>query len=394
MLSWEYPPHVVGGLGRHVGELLPHLAAQGVEVHLLTPRWAGGPEQEQVGAAMVYRLVSSLEGGGDYYQTARRVNRLIEQHSHELWDELGGFDLIHAHDWLVGFAACGLHRRRAIPLLATIHATERGRGGGALEGEMQRAIHDAEWWLCYEASRLVCTSRFMADEVQRFFQVPADVIEIIPNGVNADRWSALRAEDLHSSRERFAQPEEKIVFYVGRLVWEKGVHILVDAAPEILAHYPAVKFVVAGTGPEEEALRRRAAELGLGDRFHFTGFIPDEDRDRLFGVADCAVFPSLYEPFGIVALEAMGARVPVVASEVGGLREFVRHAETGISVYPNDASSLAQGVLQTLAHPEWAAQRAENAYGMIQQEYRWERIAQRTLQVYRRVVGQGAAVSV
>lgn len=186
-------------------------------------------------------------------------------------------------------------------------------------------------------------------------------------------------------RGQFASSQEKMILHVGRIVHEKGLHLLVQAAPKILTQHKA-KFVVVGMGDLLDGLRRQAQELGVGRNFHFTGFIPDEDRDRLYKVADCAVFPSLYEPFGIVALEAMAARVPVVVSKVGGLKEVVKHGETGITVYPNNPDSLAWGILHTLEHPEWAEMRVENAYRMVKEEYGWDQIARRTIEIYQRVV--------
>jgi glycosyltransferase involved in cell wall biosynthesis len=175
---------------------------------------------------------------------------------------------------------------------------------------------------------------------------------------------------------------------VGRVVYEKGLHVLVRAMPLILAQQPAAKVVIAGKGPEVNALRSLAWSLGVGEKVLLTGFITDEDRDRLFKIADCAVFPSLYEPFGIVALEAMAAKCPVVVSEVGGLRDVVRHGETGITVYPDDPGSLAWGILHTLQHPEWSAARVQNAYRTVREEYNWERIARMTADTYRRIIDE------
>jgi glycogen(starch) synthase len=172
---------------------------------------------------------------------------------------------------------------------------------------------------------------------------------------------------------------------VGRVVYEKGVHVLVEAAPRVLESYPHAKFVVAGTGDMLAQLQHRAWELGIAHKVLFTGFIPDEERDRLLKVADCAVFPSLYEPFGIVALEAMAAGAPVVVSEVGGLKEVVKHAETGISVYPNDVGSLTWGILHTLEHPQWTQARVANARRKVIEEYNWTSIAARTSAIYRRI---------
>jgi glycogen(starch) synthase len=403
MLSWEYPPHVVGGLGKHVAELLPALAREGVDVHLVTPRWAGGQSTEQVyvpptsdsgaGSITVHRVDPPTVPMPNFFVTATRTNEPLEAVARELWDTSGPFDLVHAHDWLVGQAAVTLKHAYKVPLLATIHATEYGRGRGSVNGEIPRAIHNAEWWLTYEAWRIICCSQFMAGEVETALRVPPDKVDVIPNGIDTTRFDVLANEDLTDFRRGFADPSEKIVFYVGRVVYEKGVHLLVEAMPRLLAERPAVKLVVAGTGQSLGAVRQLASDLGVGARCYFTGFVPDATRDRLFRVADVAVFPSLYEPFGIVALEAMAARTPVVVSEVGGLVEVVKHAETGITVFPDNVDSLVWGIRHTLDHPDWACQRAETAYRMVVEQYSWDAIARRTIQVYTRIVSERKLVS-
>nr|MBC7245239.1 glycosyltransferase family 4 protein [Chloroflexota bacterium] len=392
MLSWEYPPHIVGGLGRHVAELVPALIQEGVEVHLVTPRWAGGEPKEEVDGLTVYRVDPPDVPMPDFYTSAWQTNIRLEQVGGALCQEKG-IDLIHNHEWLTAFSATALKRNFRIPLLSTIHATEQGRARGNLVTDMQRAIHSVEWWLTYESWRIICCSQYMATEVINYFKAPADKIDVIPNGVRVDRFQHLERADLSRFRSMYALPEEKIVFYVGRIVHEKGVHILIEAVPRVLAENPAAKFVIAGTGDLIPALRARAWDLGVGDKVLFTGFIPDEDRDRLYKVASCAVFPSLYEPFGIVALEAMAAKVPVVVSLVGGLQEVVKHAETGITVYPDNPESLAWGINHTLSRPDWAAQRAENAYRVVREEYNWQRIAQQTIRVYERVIAERAKVA-
>lgn len=413
MLSWEYPPHIVGGLGAHVAALVPALARAGVEVHLVTPRWAGGKAHESIPAvkargerakprsknprpgkssATIYRVNPALPITNDFFADAQQTNANLEKQTAVLFDQFGGFDLIHAHDWLVAFAAANLKRLHKTPLLATIHATERGRGRGHLGGETSQAINNTEWWLTYEAWRVICTSQFMADEVRSYFQVPADKVDIVPNGIDPAPFDALKARALKKFRTRWARPDEHIVFSVGRLVREKGAHLLVDAAPRVLADFPDTKFVIAGTGSMSEFLKQRAQQLKIADQVVLAGFISDDDRNKLFKVADVAVFPSLYEPFGIVALEAMAAKCPVVVSEVGGLKEVVRHAETGITVYPDSVASLAWGILHILHRPDWARARAEKAYRMVKQEYSWDRIAQRTAEIYERIARERAKV--
>ena len=386
MFSWEYPPHVVGGLGQHVAELLPPLGElPDVELTLVTPRWSGGEPEEKVGRATIHRVdPPSIEG--DFYTGAWQTNLRLEQYAHRLWEETGPFDLIHVHDWLVAFVGAAFKRSYRIPLVATMHATERGRGRGFLGSDQSRAIHHVEWWLAFEAWRVIACSEYMRNEVAEFFECPLEKIDVIPNGVETARFDALEGKDFGHFRNMYALPSEQIIFSVGRVVFEKGLHVLVRSMPSVLAQLSTVKAVVAGKGPELDSLRSLAWSLGVGEKVLFTGFITDDDRDRLFKIADCAVFPSLYEPFGIVALEAMAAKCPVVVSEVGGLKDVVQHGETGITVYPDDPESLAWGILHTLQFPEWSALRVENAYRTVGEQYNWRRIAQMTAAVYQRCI--------
>ena len=390
MLSWEYPPHLVGGLGKHVCELVPALAGHGVEIHLVTPMRRGGSELESVGSAIVHRVSSPAGTFPDFYSEAQETNRILEDACEELIGDHGHFDLIHNHDWLTSFAAIALKRKHKLPLLTTIHATERGRGRGYLLGGQASRIDDVEWQLTYEAWRVICCTRFMAGEVHRYFGIPLDKVDVIPNGVDPSPFQALEGSDLSGFRAGWAGPEEKIVLHVGRIVVEKGVEVLVRCAPQVLASVPETKFIIAGQGPELKRLRGIVKQMNLSRQVAMPGFIDDDVRDRLYKVADCAVFPSLYEPFGIVALEAMAARVPVVVSEVGGLPEVVRHAETGITIYPNNPGSCAWGIIHTLRHPEWAQQRVENACQEVLTIYNWDTIARQTAEVYARVIAERA----
>lgn len=390
MFSWEYPPHVVGGLGEHVANLVPALGVHGVQVDLITPRWAGGPPEESGENYTIHRVDPPTFDAPDVYSCAWQTNLEMEKHAENLWRASGPFDVLHTHDWLAAFAPVALKRSFKVPVIATIHATERGRGRGTLGSELQQQINNTEWWLTYEAWRIICASRYMAQEVTGYFHAPADKVEVIPNGVNANTFAHWREQDLSAFRAMYAQPEEEIVFNVGRVVHEKGVGVLIEAVPRVLREYPRAKFVIAGSGGYAGELRHRAWELGVANKVLFTGFIPDQDRDRLYCIASCAAFPSLYEPFGIVALQAMAACTPVVVSEVGGLAEVVKHGETGITVYPNDPDSLAWGILHTLQRPDWARQRAANAYRMALEEYNWNTIARHTIDTYQRVLSERA----
>jgi len=390
MLSWEYPPNVVGGLGKHVAELEPALSTRGVETHVVTPLRGAQPPQESRARTVIHRV--AVPGGAfpNFYAEATQANLALQKAAEAVVEESGPFDVVHTHDWLTSAAAIGLKHKYKLPLVATIHATERGRGRGSLQGEQAHRINDAEWWLTYEAWRVICCAQFMADEVHTYFGTPIDKIDVIPNGVDARPFQALEGQDLGEFRSRYAMPWEKIVMHVGRIVHEKGVEVLIQSVPLILAELPETKFVIAGRGPELDHLRQKVREMSLDQKVLLAGFISDEDRNRLYKVADVAVFPSLYEPFGMVALEAMAARTPVVVSAVGGLLEVVRHAETGITVFPGDPASCAWGILHTLQHPEWTSARVENAYREALTTFNWDTIAEQTCVVYKRVAEERA----
>ena len=387
MLSWEYPPHVVGGLGKHVMELTPALGRQGAEVHLVTPAWSGGPPDESGLGFEIHRVAPPERGQADLFDTAIRANVALAQRAEQLQTELGGFDVLHVHDWLVAFAAFDLQRALQMPLVATVHATELGRGGGHLLGSMAEAIHGIERRLVHEAQRVIVTSEYMAKQILESFDVSLEKVDVVPNGVDTDRFDQYDGMDLSDFRARFARPEQRIVYYVGRVEYQKGVHTLLEAVPAVLAKVPEARFVMAGRGGELDNLRRQANQLGLESSVLFTGFISDSDRDRLYRVADVAVFPSLYEPFGIVALEAMAARCPLVVSEVGGLKEVVRYCEDGWTVHPGSPDSVAWGIVRALTGPEEARKMAAAGYRMVCEQYNWDSIAAQTIAAYERAKG-------
>jgi glycogen(starch) synthase len=389
MLSWEFPPRSVGGLAQHVYDLATALAQAGEEVHLITcaaDRAAGRaadrvPEREVVNGIHVYRVNPYNLSAPDFLTWVLQFNLGLVEYAVSLVNSLGDLDLIHAHDWLVAYAGRALKHAYRVPLIATIHATEYGRNQG-LHNDLQRYISDVEWWLVYEAWRVIVCSRYMARELQRVFQAPPDKLRIVPNGVDMSRY---QGSGRGLSRLFFAAPDEKIVLFVGRLVQEKGVHLLLEAVPKILHYYSRVKFIIAGRGPAESYLRNKAADLGIASRVYFTGYIDDETRDWLYREAAVAVFPSLYEPFGMVVLEAMAAMAPVVAADVGGLSEIVTHEVNGLKCYAGNPNSLADNVLRLLHEPDLAGRLADTAKQEIDKLYTWQEIARQTRLVYAEV---------
>lgn len=385
MLSWEYPPHLIGGLGRHVTDLTDALAQTGVEVHIVTPNLHHGDSYELTAQGVhVHRVAVPPIADRTFFPLTQELNVALRNAALDLHRRVGGFDLIHAHDWLVAPAGMTLKRFCHLPLLATIHATERGRQQGHLTTDLSVQIDRLERLLTSESIRVIACSHFMAHEIHAAFDVVREKIDVVPNGVVVRPSPFENDEDRLAFRRRFARDDQPLVFSVGRIVYEKGLHVLIDAWSQVLTQFPQARLVIAGAGGYLDALRERTHAAGLTDFILFTGRISDEDRDRLYHAADAAVFPSLYEPFGIVALEAMAAKCPVVVSHTGGLAEVVKLHETGLTVYPNNVDSLAWGIRHTLAHPDWSRQRAANAFHEVCTRYNWRAIAHSTLDVYRR----------
>jgi glycosyltransferase involved in cell wall biosynthesis len=210
---------------------------------------------------------------------------------------------------------------------------------------------------------------------------------MVPNGVNYEVYERYGKEDLSQFRIKFALPEEKIVLFVGRLVYEKGVHVFVNAVSRVLEKVNA-KFVIVGNGYMKEQLSGLVKGMGLEHKVLFTGFVDDETLRKLQRCADVSVVPSLFEPFGIVALEAMAARSPVVVSDTGGLSEIVEHDVSGVKVYVNNPESLAWGITKVLTDDGYANWLRTNAYKRIQEKYDWNKIAQQTRTIYNNVLGE------
>jgi glycosyltransferase involved in cell wall biosynthesis len=379
-LSWEYPPKSVGGLAQHVYDLSRALTDLNVEIHVLTCGTPGTPEYERINRVHVHRVNPYKISSPDFVTWVAQFNVAMLEKAIPLIRDTR-FDVIHAHDWLVAYTARALKHSCNVPLVSTIHATEWGRNYG-LHNDTQRHISDIEWWLTYESWRVICCSHYMQRELQQIFQIPADKLKVIPNGVNPENFAVKQHT---ANRENFAAPGEKIVFYVGRLVREKGVQVLLDAAPKVLAKHPDTKFIIAGKGPHTDALRHQAAQLNIAHRVYFTGYIDDNLRNSLYSWSDVAVFPSLYEPFGIVALEAMAARTPVIISDTGGLSEIVNHGVDGLKFYPGNANSLADMILRLFFEPGLSEKLEERAYRKVKQYFDWQQIAETTAKVYRDV---------
>jgi len=387
MLSWEYPPRIVGGISPHVKDLSQQLQKKGIEVHVVTKHTPLAPDEETEPSGVQIHRVHLTDQPNDFLHeiqllnqaTDRRVRQLLEH-----WRPGGQPTVFHAHDWLSLDSARELKYEYKLPIVATVHATESGRHGGIFN-ETSKYIHEQEYWLTYEAWRVIVCSEFMKQEVVRLFNSPADKVDIIYNGVEPEKFEFewTNAERV-AHRAKLALPTEKIVMYVGRFVREKGIHVLLNAASVILAQEPSTKFLIVGGG-NRERFEKFVHWAGLQDKVLFTGFMANRSLHQLYRCADVAVFPSLYEPFGIVALEGMAAGAPVVASDAGGLKEVVLHGETGTLSYANNPESLAWAVLDVLRNPERAEKMSAKARIRLRTDFDWSHLADQTIAVYDRV---------
>jgi len=338
----------------------------------------------------VYRVDATKPmAGSDFDQQIWRMNDQLNAFISERIEQGTHYDVIHAHDWLTGYVANDLYRRYGIPLVVTIHATESGRMGGYVcSSALSERIHLAEQHLAMEAQQIIVCSDFMCDEIERDLNAPRNKIVVIPNGVESDSDLSLRENrhELEEVRRRWQPEEGPLICFVGRLVWEKGPDLVIDAMAEVQKVFPTARVVIAGHGPYRSHLRRQIDDLHLHDSVQLPGFISDEERDHLYAVADLAVFPSRYEPFGIVALEAMVTGIPVVVAGVGGLKDVILDGVTGLSVAPGRMNTLALAILQTLVDPKKATERALLAQNVVKIQYHWDNIASHTVGVYKQLV--------
>jgi glycogen synthase len=373
ILTWEYPPNVVGGLSRHVCGLSEHLVQLGHDVHVVTAGNGGLPAFEIINGVHVHRVIPINNQDDDFLSWIAGLNLAMSYKGVQIAAEIK-FDIVHAHDWLVGTSAITLKEELSAPLLTTIHATEHGRNNG-IYNDMQQFIHEKERQLISESDQIIVCSQYMREELLSNFQLSEKKMAIVPNGIEQGEVMVQSAEIYPFIKDR------KYVFSIGRMVKEKGFETIIEGAQLAKESKKDIYFVIAGKGPMLERYRKMVSERNLDHYVAFIGYVSDEQRNALLVNSEIAVFPSLYEPFGIVALEAMILSKPTIVSETGGLKGIIMHKQTGMLMVPGDADSLLSNIDFLTQYPHKAKEIGEKGRQIVKSLYGWKRVASQTVKV-------------
>jgi glycogen(starch) synthase len=390
LISWEYPPVIEGGLGRHVRKLSESLVHDGVEVHVLTRGGGRLPAEADQHGVRVHRVREPQfpRDPSAFVRWVHAMNTDMHALAAELCERFE-FDLIHSHDWLVAGAARLAARQIESPWLVTVHATEFGRHQGWVQNHPQSHIHAAERAMVRSADHVITCSRYMRVHVANVFGVRPAKITAIPNGIDPRDLEPVQ-DDLDALRAKYASPGDLLVLLVGRLVYEKGFHLALDALAPVVRRLGGVRFVIAGTGTAEAELKRQARRLGLSDHGVFLGWVGDDMLHSLYRVSDLCIVPSLYEPFGLVALEAMASGCLCVVADTGGLREVVPVEGTvGLRFPSRDATALRAVLERVLTDDAARAQLVAEAREHVLR-FDWAEVARRTTDVYRSLLQRTA----
>jgi glycogen(starch) synthase len=383
ILSWEYPPLIEGGLARHVRKLAENLAAQGVDVHVLARGREEDPPEDEREGVLIHRVREPERPRdlSEFVAWIEHMNSDMLAAGVEVGDRYD-FDVVHGHDWLVASAGHHLANRFRAPFAVTIHATEYGRHQGWVDKHPQSYIHGVERWMANRAERVITCSAYMREHVADIYGLEESRVHVIPNGI--DPSELIPVDDLETLRSRFAARDEKLVLLVGRLVYEKGFQLALEALPGLIERIGRVRFIVAGSGTAEQELREQATRLGLDDHGTFLGWIGDDVLHSLYRIADLTVVPSIYEPFGLVALEAMASGCPCLVADTGGLREVVPNEDVGLRFRSRDPASLATMAERLLTDRELrdrlVAEASEHVLG-----FDWGDVGGQVAAVYREV---------
>jgi len=407
---YEYPPKIVGGLGTYAAEITRKFVLMDHDVTVFTMNddegtlptreiWRGieihRPQHIDVSDSLPDVIAEDIRKWGrginlfgklmvyNYLSAAKLVNELIKKEGMK-------YDLVVAHDWLSVMGGITVKRESGLPLAFHVHSTEQGR----TLGNGSAVVSNIEMRGGTMADLIVTVSYAMKDElVQLGF--PKEKIQVSYNGVDPQKYdpACVSPEEIKKVRESYGLTSDDImILFLGRLVAVKGVDKLIMAMPHVLQKFPRAKLVVVGVGDLQEYLQNLARTIRMDQyvKFRFD-FVPEEERILHYAACDLAAFPSLYEPFGIVALEAMAMEKPVVvgAAGISGMREIViccGEEQCGYHVDPNNPSDIAWGIVSALESAEKRSWLGKNGRKRVLKEFTWSRIAEKTIELYETIL--------
>jgi glycosyltransferase involved in cell wall biosynthesis len=379
MLVWESLHSIpVGGVAAHVTELAAALERKGNEVHVFTRMGPGQSHYQLIHGVHYHRCPFELHS--DFVEEVNSMCRSFVHYVFATEDFLGPFDIVHAHDWLAANAMIWIKQGRRRKTILTVHSTEYGRCGNNFYAGPGARIRYQERAGTYWADRVISVSQSLKNEIMWMYQVPEWKVTPIYNGVNLHHFEGWL--DPGGVKARYGiGPMDPVVLFVGRMVYQKGPDLLMEAIPGLLHYYPNAKFIFAGDGGLRRSLEHRSWQLGVAHATRFLGFRNGHELPDLYKTCDVVCVPSRNEPFGIVVLEAWSAGKPVAATVNGGPNEYVWHTVNGLKIYPNP-NSIGWGLGTLFTNFEWARWMGRNGRMAVEAAFTWDRIADQTSHVY------------
>ena len=379
LLSWETLHSIpVGGVGVHVTELAAALERKGHETHVFTRMGPGQGDYDWIDGVHYHRCPFDLHP--DFSIEIENMCRSIVHHVFQTEDYIGPFDVVHAHDWLTAIAMIWIKQGRWRKTVLTMHSSEYGRCGNLFHDGRSARIREHERAGTLWSDRIITVSQSLKEEVMWMYEVPDWKISIVYNAVNVHQWDGW----LDPATVRWPYwigPLDPMVLFVGRMVYQKGPDLLVEAIPHILKFYPHTKFVFAGDGEMRFSVEDRARQLGVSHATRFVGVKGGWELIDLYKSCDVVCVPSRNEPFGIVVLEAWSAGKPVIATVNGGPNEYLWHEVNGLKIYPNP-DSVAWAIGTLFINFEWGRWMGRNGRIAVETSFNWDVIGDRMLSLY------------
>jgi glycosyltransferase involved in cell wall biosynthesis len=380
LFSWEAIHSIsVGGVAIHVTELACALERKGHEVHIFTRMGSHDqPWYERIHGVHYHRC--PFDTNPDFIEEINNMCRSFVHTFFQTEDHIGRFDIIHAHDWLASNAVVWIKEGRGHKAIVTIHSTEYGRCGNNFWGGNSGRIRDHERHGTFCANKVIAVSNSIKGEIMWMYNLPDWKVSVIYNGINYrnyDGWV-----DPAGVRGQYGiGPIDPTVLFVGRMVYQKGPDVLVDAIPHVLKFHPNAKFVFVGDGEMRWGVEDQARHMGVSHATRFLGYHNGWKLADLYKACDLVCVPSRNEPFGIVILEAWSAGKPVVASMYGGPGEIVWHEVNGLKIYPN-YDSVAWGIGTLFNDHEYSRWLGRNGRVAVETAFSWDIVADQVLSAY------------